>query len=517
MTVDLPQGRDVENDPAVQVDGFGYRFAERDEPTLHDVCFSLPRGSFTVVAGRTGSGKSTLLRALAGLIPHHSSGVMDGTIRIAGHDTRRMSSAELASLVGLILQSPDDQICTTSVEAEIAFGLENLALDPKEIAGRIQAALIRFGLVGLRGFAPGELSGGLRQRLVLAAVAAMHPQVLVCDEPLSQLDPQSARSFLEELKRMQSAGTTVIVAEHHLSEVLPHADRVLVVDDGRLTADVATSDEARVASVLKPLRFDDRTPRSVATAKARTESPLVATLSGISLHYPNGIADVWHRLNAEIRRGERIALVGPNGSGKSSLLAVLAGALPSTEGRLQITAAADRWPATLVPQQVDLTLFSRNVRDELAYGPRQLRLNSAMIEQRVMAAAQRFQLEPLLTEPPQALSRGQRVRTALAAAFACRPTLLLLDEPTTGQDAPTIAALMASLCATVGTVDGPDALVFSTHQLSLARRYADRVWLLRDGRLHEFAAADFRGTLLDDDMPSRDLPSGDKPEDGEPR
>lgn len=468
--------------PAVEVADLGYTFAERVAPTLQDVSFSLPRGSFTVVAGPTGSGKSTLLRALAGLIPHQAFGTMAGLVQICGRNTRTTAPADLAPTVGLIVQSPDDQICTSSVEAEIAFGLENLALPPEEIGCRIDETLRRFGLQGFRYAAPQTLSGGLRQRLVLAAVAAMRPQLLVCDEPLSQLDVEAAQAFLVELRRLRDAGATVVIAEHRLEDVLPHADRLLVLDAGRLAADVAAQDTARVSAALKGGRLEISPVDPTTFPRGSTNNATIVTLADVGFRYPHAPCDVWTNLNATIRHGECIALVGPNGVGKSTLLSLLGGALRPTIGRITRQAPADRIAGTLVPQQVDLTLFSRTVRDELAFGPRQTGCDVATIAERVQFAAATFQLTALLDEPPQALSRGQRVRTALAAAFATSPSLLLLDEPTTGQDGPTVDLVMAALRRTVGTPQGPAAVLFSTHHLRTALHYADRIWIAgRDG------------------------------------
>ncbi len=463
--------------PAVEAVDLGYTFAERATPTLHDVTFTLPRGSFTVVAGPTGSGKSTLLRTLAGLIPHQASGTMAGLVRICGRNTRTTSPADLAPTVGLIVQSPDDQICTSSVEAEIAFGLENLALPADEIGRRIDDTLQRFGLEGFRRAAPQTLSGGLRQRLVLAAVAAMRPQVLVCDEPLSQLDVEAARALLVELRRLRDQGVAVILAEHRLDDVLPHADRLLVLDAGRLVADVDGRDAAQVAAALKTARLEVASNFEMPPARDRNNAAPITTLADVGFRYPQAPCDVWTNLTAAIHHGECIALVGPNGVGKSTLLSLLGGALRPTAGRITRRAEANRTAGTLVPQQVDLTLFSRTVRDELAFGPRQTGCDVATIAGRVQFAAAAFRLETLLDEPPQALSRGQRVRTALAAAFAASPSLLLLDEPTTGQDGPTVDLVMAALRRTVGTPHGPAAVMFSTHHLRTALHYADRIWI----------------------------------------
>lgn len=468
--------------PAVEVVDLGYMFAERAVPTLQDVTFSLPRGSLTVVAGPTGSGKSTLLRALAGLIPHQSSGTMAGLVQIYGRNTRTTAPADLAPTVGLIVQSPDDQICTSSVEAEIAFGLENLALPADDIGHRIDETLQRFGLQGFRHTSPHTLSGGLRQRLVLAAVAAMRPQVLVCDEPLSQLDVEAAQAFLVELRRLRDAGVTIVIAEHRLEDVLPHTDRLIVLDAGRLAADVDARNAAQVSAALKGARLEISPIDPSPLPRGSNNNVSIVTLADVGFRYPQAPCDVWTNLTATIRHGECIALVGPNGVGKSTLLSLLGGALRPTVGRITWQGPADRVTGTLVPQQVDLTLFSATVRDELAFGPRRTGCDVATIAERVQFSAATFQLEALFDEPPQALSRGQRVRTALAAAFATSPSLLLLDEPTTGQDGPTVDLVMAALRRTVGTAQGPDAVLFSTHHLRTALHYADRIWIAgRDG------------------------------------
>jgi energy-coupling factor transport system ATP-binding protein len=471
---------------AVGVAGFGYTFPGRDRPTLRDVTFSLPAGSWTVVAGRTGSGKSTLLRALVGLIPRLSHGRMEGSIRIGGEEVRRWTPAQTARRVGLVLQSPDDQLCTTTVRSELAFGLENLALPVGEIEHRLGEFADRFGFTTELDRPTQHLSGGRKQRLVLAAIAAMRPRVLVCDEPLSQLDPTAAAELLAELKRLRDAGLTIVTAEHRLDDLLNVADRLLVIDGGAVAANVSTRDAAATATALRDagLEHPDAPPAISRTFVASNDAAFLE-IGSLAYRFPRADCDVWSNVSLAVRRGERIALVGPNGSGKSTLLAAIAGLLRPTSGRIEWRDADDRsrLPTVLVPQRVDLTLFSRSVVDELAYGPRRLRFADSAVAERVRAAAEMFALSELLDEPPHALSQGQRVRTAIAAAVATSPRLLLLDEPTTGQDPAMIERLMTLVSASLGTPTGPEALVFSTHDRRLATRFADRIVELRDGGL----------------------------------
>ncbi len=451
---------------AIEIAGLGYTFPGRDAPTIRDVTLSLPRGSWTVVAGPTGSGKSTLLRAVVGLIPHLSRGAMTGAVRLFGRDTRALSPRQLASTVGFVLQSPDDQICTTLVETELAFGLENLELPVDEIGARIDDVARRFGLIdSLRRPTP-FLSGGMKQRLTLAAISAMRPPILVCDEPLSQLDGAAGRAFLEELKTLHAAGLTIVMSEHRLDDVRPYADRV--VELGTRNAERGTTNGLSAA------------PSSEFQVPS---SEPVATIEGLTFRFSPNAPPVWSDVSFTLRRGERVALVGPNGAGKSTLLGALTGTLRPTGGEMKWRGEVDRLAATLVPQRVDLTLFNRSVYDELAYGPRQAGLDEAAIDTRVRTVAQRLLLESLLDEHPQGLSQGQRVRTAIAAGLATAPRLLLLDEPTTGQDAAAVATVMKAISASVGTPDGPEALLFSTHDLRTATRYAERILVLAEGTL----------------------------------
>lgn len=467
----------------VEVADLGYTFTGRDAPSLEDVSFSLEPGTWTLIAGATGSGKSTLLRALVGLIPNLARGAMLGRVTVGGVDTRLQRPAQLAQSIGFIAQSPDDQLCAATVEAELAFGLENLNLPVEEISHRIASVAADFGLTEMLSRPSSQLSGGMKQRLVLAAVTAMQPKVLICDEPLSQLDAVAARDFLDHLDALRRSGLTIVMAEHRLAEVRPYANRELTLDRGRLVDDRPATSQPPPAP--QPPRF--AAPPSSATP--------ALSLQGLEFRFRGAANPVWSDVSATFRRGERVAIVGANGSGKSTLLGVLAGLLRPTAGRFEIAGDLARLPVSLVPQRADLTLFHRTVRAELAYGPRLAGLNPATIAERVDLTARMFRLDAVLDEHPQSLSQGGRVRAAVAAALAAAPRLLLLDEPTTGQDLPTMRAIMELLVTCIGTPGGPEALLFSTHDLETAARYADRALILADGRL----AADVPASRLLDD------------------
>jgi energy-coupling factor transport system ATP-binding protein len=496
---------------AVAVDRLSYTFAGRETPTLRNISFSLAPGTWTLVTGRTGSGKSTLLRALAGWIPRHSAGVMEGDIWLFGENTRDASPAALAGRVGLMLQSADDQICTTTCADEIAFGLENLALPVTEIGARVAEQLNRFGLASLNAQPTHQLSGGQKQRLLLAAILAMRPGLLLLDEPFSQLDPQSAAELLTELDRLRRAGLTIVCVEHRLDELLSHVDRLIVMDGGQLVGDVGASDAKAVCGALDSVglelpelaqlaraidhpavfqadRFIDAAPHCPPAMKSESvpslSSRAILHAQDLAFRFPTSAQPVIQNATFIINAGDRIAVVGPNGAGKSTLLALLAGVLKPSSGKMDFEPVnSNVTPAGLVLQNPDLMLFCTTVWEELAFGPQQQRLPAHEVDARVLDAATLLALDDLLDEPPQGLSQGQRLRTAIAATLTLRPQLLLLDEPTTGQDQQQVNRVLAALDDAVERLKNVGALVFSTHDMRAVARFANRVLVLGEGRL----------------------------------
>lgn len=498
---------------ALRVDCLSFIYAGRAQPSLIEISVSIEPGSLVLLAGRSGSGKSTLLRAMAGLIPRHSAGVMGGRVLLSTPprfakrttdgsdaddgrqlDTRHATPRELAHRVGLVLQSADEQLCATSVAGEIAFGLENLGLPPHEIESRIAAAIEQFGLEDGQAVSPQQLSGGQKQRLLLAAFWAMRPGVLLLDEPLSQLDAVAAQELLDEIRRLREQGWAMVIAEHRLDQLLLFADRLCVLDGGRLMADVCTSDAPAVAAALQQWNClskstspgDDESFLRTASVPHRRQTaaaqPLLSA-DGLGFQFPRTAAPLFTDVTFTIERGERVALVGPNGGGKSTLLAIVAGLLEPSLGNLQMYEPCDRSACGLLLQNVDLTLFCASVYDELAFGPRQLGWRHEAVHEQVLRIAEQLNIAEFLDQPPLSLSQGQRLRVALAATLTLRPRLLLLDEPTTGQDPEEVDRVLTVATTTVARGGGSEAVVLSTHDLRTVSCFADRVLVLAEGRL----------------------------------
>lgn len=455
-----------------------YSFPGRSYSALADISFTLAPGSWTLLVGQSGAGKSTLLHAVAGLLNDESPLARRGKIEIDHRDPQRLPAAERAALVGLVQQSADVQICTTLVESEIAFGLENLAIDTREIDARIDEALDFVGLGDHRHRRVAELSGGQRQRLVLAAILAMRPSVLLLDEPLCQLDPGAATQFLAVLDRLRHGGPTIVVAEHRFAAWEARADQLLLLERGKVAALAARDEKTAWTAALNTLQVPAPT---FGSPRSAVRQPIVE-IEQLRFSFDRRHPLVLLEITLSILAGERIALLGANGSGKSTLLALLAGLYKPCGGQIRFSAKADV-AVGLVPQNPDSLLFCRTVREELEFAPRHARRSEREIADRVDDAARRFGIVELLDRPSILLSQGERLRVAVAATFTLHASLLLLDEPTTGQDPRHEAQLMQTLTDAVRAGGPPTALIFSTHDLIVARTYADRVMVLDKGRI----------------------------------
>lgn len=485
----------------IQAEKLWLRYAGRNEPTLCNIDLAVEPGELVLVSGPTGCGKSSLLGCLNGILQHETSAEVGGEVHVAGHNVRRLPLPELCRLVGTVFQNPESQICTATAETEVAFGLENQGLDRPTMRRRIDKALQTVGLENYRHQAAATLSGGQKQRLAIACALALEPKVLLLDEPISQLDPQAAQDILEVIARLKAAHElAVVLVEHRIEETIALADRVVLLDRGQKVLDLPREG---VLADLKPLRrlglsvpllpelFErlGRTERPLRPqeaprlAFAAVAGPAVAVtgepicrVSELCFAYTKQSPPVIDRLDLTLCRRERIALMGANGSGKSTLLHLLAGLLRPDRGAVQWQREVRR-PVGLVMQAPDLMLFCETVRQELAFAPQHAGLPPDRQQEVVAAVAKQMDVESLADEPPFALSRGQRLRTAVGSVLSMRPEVLLLDEPTTGQDREQIERIMG------GLEHQFELLVFCTHDVQTTARHATRVLVLHQGRL----------------------------------
>ena len=481
---------------SIEIENLGFTYPSRDTPTLQDITTHVSSGAFVLLTGPTGCGKSTLLRTLNGLIPHASAGMLTGSVRLDGKSIAAQPIATTCQHVALLFQNPDDQLFCTLVEDEIAFGLENLGFPPKEIKRRIAVALEQVGLPDFASREIASLSGGQKQRVALAAVCAMQPQVLLLDEPTSHLDPKGTRDILDIVARLnREMGITVILATHRTKEVAPLCDRVWLMDEGRLCLDLPKAEAFQSLTLYQ--RLGVQIPESgdpsieIPLTRDRGTAPRAPLLNiqELQFRYPNTDEDAVRSISCEVPRGEVVAIMGANGSGKTTLIHLIAGLLRPSVGeviidgksssRLKLHQLAGK--VGIVFQNPDLLLQAETVRDEVAFGPKNLKFSTQILEERVNTTLTQFDLDNFASEAPYSLSRGQRQRVAVAATFSLHPDLFLLDEPTTGQDAQHLHQLMDELCDEIQ--QGNKTLIFATHDTELTLKYAHRVLLLQDGEL----------------------------------
>jgi energy-coupling factor transport system ATP-binding protein len=448
--------------PIARIAGLSYLYPGATLPSLRSIDLELGPG-LTVVAGGSGGGKSTLLRLLDGLVPQFHGGRISGSATVAGLDPLRTPIPRLAQRVGLVFQDVETQSVYGTVEREVAFGLENAGMPRSEMHDRVDEALAGLSIEHLRGRRLATLSGGERQRVQLAAVLAMRPQVVALDEPTSQLDSEGADAVLAECAMLAATGRAVVVAEHRLELLVPAADRLLLVEDGRVAE--TTRDALRGPASVRP-------DRSFDGAEIAWEA------RGVVAGF--GPEPVLRDVSLAGFRGEVVAVLGPNGSGKTTLLRTLAGLLAPLAGTVLRPAGRTAY----LPQNPGALLHLPTVREEVALT---LRRTGSGEDPRTMLAA--FGLEGLAGRYPRDLSSGERQRAALAATLAGSPTLVLLDEPTRGMDSAARRSLAAAVAALAAA---GSAVILATHDRELAAELADRSIEMVDGRAIELAAPEWR-------------------------
>jgi energy-coupling factor transporter ATP-binding protein EcfA2 len=431
-----------------------FAYGGSESLALRDVSACLAPGQVTLVLGPSGSGKSTLLRAFSGLVPHFHGGRFSGRVEVAGLDTRRHGPARLAGTVATLFQDPEDQVVFTRVLNEVAFGLENVATPPAEIEARALEALALVGAEHLAGRLVTELSGGELQRVCLAATLALEPEVLLLDEPTSQLDPEAAEGLVElALRLARDRGTAVLLSEQRPVLPLEVSDRVLFLEGGRLTFDGPVDDARTWLEEHHPLFVSDGSDVGV---HLHHLGEAVARVDSVSFAYEDRLL-VLDGASLELCRGEIVALVGPNGSGKTTLAKLAAGLLEPLSGRVE-----RQGRATYLSQDPGRYVLRERADEEVAVGVS----GDLRVASRALAGVGLTGFED---RHPRDLSSGERERLALAAVLAPEPDLLVLDEPTRGVDPERKREL-----ATLLRGNTARATLLVTHDRAFARAVADR-------------------------------------------
>jgi energy-coupling factor transporter ATP-binding protein EcfA2 len=513
-------------DPILTLDKVSYMYPRSTEPVLRDISLQIRRGEFLGLIGATGAGKTTLCLALNGIVPQFYGGRFFGRATVAGLDTLEHPVSELAQHVGAVFQDPETQLISTSVENEIAFALENLQVPREEIQLRIPRVLDAVRLSGTERKHPHELSGGQKQRLAIAAALAMQPDLLVLDEPTSQLDPVGAEEVFTVVRELNhELGMTIVMASHAAEEMAEYADRIALLSAGRL---VTVGQPAEIYAQVDLLQEHSLRPPQVAQTfysirqnglpirdvpvrlqpalaaldtirdqfepvlpQAPPEPPTCeeALLSVRNLQhvYPDG-TEALRGVSLDVRKGEYVLIVGQNGAGKTTLVKHFLSLLRPTAGtvavggtdtrQLPVSALAQR--IGYVAQNPDDQIFNSTVGDEVAFALRNLRYPAQEVEARTVEGLQSMGLLEVRGQHPLSLPKGDRARIVIAAILAMKPDTLIFDEPTTGQDfrgAQYILDISKQLHQMGKTI------IVITHHLYLMPEYAERVIVMGKGTI----------------------------------
>ena len=496
----------------IRFDHVSFTYPEATRPTLFDLDFEIPEGELCLVVGSTGTGKSTLLRAINGLVPRFSGGLLTGRVTVDGRSTESVPPRELADVVGFVGQDPAAGFVTDLVEDELAHVMENLGVAPDVMRRRVEDVLDLLGLHELRNRPLATLSGGQQQRVAIGAVLTAGPRILVLDEPTSALDPAAAEEVLAALTRLvHDLGITVVVAEHRLERVVQYADRVVIVPGAGERVIVGLPAEVLAASPVappvvelgrlagwSPLPLSVRDARRSAAALRERLAPLAPHVSeqlartstaepvarATDLHAGYGPVTALRGIDMAVHAGEVVAIMGRNGAGKSTLLAHLVGLREPLRGEVLVQgrqphrlSARDVVRSTgLVPQDSGVLLYHDTVAAECAAADRDADLapgaTRAVLDRLVPGIDQRAH--------PRDLSEGQRLSLALAIVLGAEPPLVLLDEPTRGLDYAAKQRLIAILRDLAA--DG-HAVVLATHDVEVVAAVADRAIVLADGEV----------------------------------
>ena len=518
--------------PIIHIQDLHYTYPIGGQAVLQGVQFALQRGEFVGIMGATGAGKTTFCQVLNGLIPHYTGGVMEGTVLVNGEDTRALTVADLAPQVGLVFQDADAQLVMSTVLEECLLGPLSHGQARLEARRQAHEMLTRLEIPHLAERSPQTLSGGQKQRVAMAAAMVTAPAVLVLDEATSELDAVMVQKIFELCARFnRELGTTIVIVSHESELLARYASRLVLMDQGRIVLDAPTrlalqqSDVFQAAGIRLPqvTQLAQTLTESVTKSSIHwpvlplTEEEALPTLRQVlttpkddAVVQPNSVtpvsvpanapviqieklrfayrppATVFHDVDLTIQQGEFTAIIGNNGSGKSTLMKLILGLLRPTAGRVLIDGVDTRKAKVadlarkigFIFQEPNDQLFANSVADEIRFGLKNLALPESKIEQRLALMLQQFDLESVQTMFPRFLARGDKQKLCIASIVAMQPQILLLDEPTTGQDhrdARQILELAQSLNEQGLTI------LLVTHDLGNVAQYAQRVIVVNNG------------------------------------
>ena len=505
-------------DKYISFNHFTFQYDAQAEATLKDISFDIAKGEKVLILGPSGSGKSTLAQCLNGIIPNIHKGQAQGQVRIDGQDIFKQSIYDKSQLVSTVLQDPDGQFIGLTVAEDLAFALENDCADQSEMKDKVALWAERLDLTSLLNHRPQDLSGGQKQRVSLAGVLIDESPILLFDEPLANLDPKSGQETIDLIDKIhKEVGATTIIIEHRLEDVLYRpVDRILLVNDGELLFNGSPDEllsstlllengirEPLYVTVLRQLGFDTRSaqnlsqldaldlsdlalPYRVLKDKRDSSSDSILKVEGLSVSYGDNPAII-DDMSFSLKKGERLAIVGKNGAGKSTLAKALCGFVPS-QGKLtykgqdisQDSIAERSERIGFVLQNPNQMISQTMIFDEVALGLRLRGIEETEVEERVHEVLKTCGLYSFRKWPISALSFGQKKRVTIASILVLKPEIIILDEPTAGQDYKTYTDIMNFLDS---LQKQGHTIVMITHDMQLMLEYSDRCLVVVEGEI----------------------------------
>ena len=505
-------------DKYISFNQFTFQYDAQAEATLKDISFDIVKGEKVLILGPSGSGKSTLAQCLNGIIPNIHKGQAKGQVRIDGQDIFKQSIYDKSQLVSTVLQDPDGQFIGLTVAEDLAFALENDCADQSEMKDKVALWAERLDLTSLLNHRPQDLSGGQKQRVSLAGVLIDESPILLFDEPLANLDPKSGQKTIDLIDKIhKEVGATTIIIEHRLEDVLYRpVDRILLVNDGTLLFNGSPDEllsstlllengirEPLYVTVLRQLGFDTRDaqnlsqldaldlsdlvlPDRVLKDKRDSSSESILKVEGLSVSYGDNPAII-DDMSFSLKKGERLAIVGKNGAGKSTLAKALCGFVPS-QGKLtykgqdisQDSIAERSERIGFVLQNPNQMISQTMIFDEVALGLRLRGIEETEVEERVHEVLKTCGLYSFRKWPISALSFGQKKRVTIASILVLKPEIIILDEPTAGQDYKTYTDIMNFLDS---LQKQGHTIVMITHDMQLMLEYSDRCLVVVEGKI----------------------------------
>jgi energy-coupling factor transport system ATP-binding protein len=524
------------NDYEISLENVIWEYADTGKPALDDISFQIPKGQIVLISGPCEAGKTTLCCCFNGLIPHYFPGKLEGKVYVKGIDTKESTIGELSQKCGMVFQDPTSQLVCPTVEDEIAFGPENLGMPREELKARIKEIIKSCRLEGFELRVPQTLSGGEQQAVAVASIMAMNPDVFVLDEPTSNLDPLGSQLVFSLINKLaQEENKTFIIVSHNIQDLVTWANEMYVLSGGKIVysglPETVLADPEKLNQLglgvpqvttlaghlekygisLKrgsklPITLEDthealtkvfkeanregklKTPSYRPPSRIKTRENPVIIVENLTHYYPLTKNPAIHDIDLEIYEGEFVGIIGQNGSGKTTLVKHFNGLLLPSEGSVKILGEDTRkmLPSEIAKrvgyifQNPDLQIFETSVRKEVEFGLKNIGVSKEEADRRIKDVLGRLELLEMVGRIPKSLGRGSRQRVALASVLVMEPKVLVVDEPTTGQD-PKMAREVMDITKEYRK-KGNTVIVIS-HNMNLVAEYVDRLVVMKKGEI----------------------------------